>query len=141
LNVISISIPALRDRLVDIPRIAVKQLRFFAARSGKPSLSFAPEALAAMQTYPWPGNLRELRNVIERAAILAEGNQIEATDLGDVAHRRAELRLGDRVSLEEIENEHIRRVLENSRTVDEAAQILEIDPATLYRRKKRLGQG
>jgi two-component system, NtrC family, response regulator AlgB len=139
LNVISIPMPPLRDRLMDIPRIASKQLRFFSTRSGKPSLTFAPDAVSAMQVYSWPGNLRELSNVIERAVILADGDRIEAADLGDVAQRRSELRLGDRVSLEQIENEHIRRVLENSRTVDEAAQVLGIDPATLYRRKKRLG--
>ena len=139
LNVISISIPPLRDRVRDIPRISSKQLGFFATRSGKPSLTFAPEAVIAMQAYWWPGNLRELSNVIERAVILADGDRIEPADLGDVAQRRSELRLGDQVSLEQIENEHIRRVLENSRTVDEAAQVLGIDPATLYRRKKRLG--
>jgi two-component system, NtrC family, response regulator AlgB len=82
--------------------------------------------------------LRELRNVIERAVILAETDRIEAGDLGDIAQNAAESRLGGRVSLEEIENEHIRKVLANSRTIDEAADILQIDPATLYRRKKRL---
>ena len=91
-----------------------------------------------MRTYSWPGNLRELRNVIERAVILAETNRIEASDLADIAQGITELRLGGRASLEEIENEHIRKVLANSRTIDEAAHILQIDPATLYRRKKRL---
>jgi NtrC-family two-component system response regulator AlgB len=138
LNVISIQIPPLRDRSVDLPRIAEKQLQFFSRRSGKPALNFAPEAMQAMRTYSWPGNLRELRNVIERAVILAEGDRIEASDLGDIAQGTTEFRLGGRASLEEIENEHIRKVLANSRTIDEAAHILGIDPATLYRRKKRL---
>jgi two-component system, NtrC family, response regulator AlgB len=138
LNVISIHIPPLRDRSVDLPRIAEKQLQFFSRRSGKPGLLFTPEAIQAMRAYSWPGNLRELRNVIERAVILAETDRIEAGDLGDIAQNAAESRLGGRVSLEEIENEHIRKVLANSRTIDEAADILQIDPATLYRRKKRL---
>jgi NtrC-family two-component system response regulator AlgB len=138
LNVISIPIPPLRDRSVDLPRIAEKQLQFFSMRSGKPGLTFSPEALQAMRAYSWPGNLRELRNVIERAVILAEADKIEAADLGDIAGSVTEFRLGGRASLEEIENEHIRKVLANSRTIDEAAQILQIDPATLYRRKKRL---
>jgi two-component system, NtrC family, response regulator AlgB len=138
LNVISIHIPPLRDRSVDVPRIAEKQLQFFSKRSGKPDLTFAPEAMQAMRSYWWPGNLRELRNVIERAVILAETNRIEAGDLGDIAQAATEFRLGGRVSLEEIENQHIRKVLANSRTIDEAAHILQIDPATLYRRKKRL---
>jgi len=138
LNVISIQIPPLRDRAVDLPRIAEKQLQFFSKRSGKPSLSFSPEAMQAMRAYLWPGNLRELRNVIERAVILADGDRIEPSDLGDIAQGTTEFRLGGRASLEEIENEHIRKVLANSRTIDEAAHILQIDPATLYRRKKKL---
>ena len=138
LNVISIHIPPLRDRTVDLQRIAEKQLQFFAARSGKAGLTFSAEAMQAMRSYSWPGNLRELRNVIERAVILAETNRIEASDLADIAQAITELRLGGKASLEEIENEHIRKVLANSRTIDEAAQILQIDPATLYRRKKRL---
>ncbi|MBV8275064.1 MAG: sigma-54-dependent Fis family transcriptional regulator [Verrucomicrobia bacterium] len=138
LNVISIQIPPLRDRSVDLPRIAEKQLGFFSRRSGKPDLTFSPEAMQAMRAYSWPGNLRELRNVIERAVILAESDRIEPSDLGDIAEGTTEFRLGGRASLEEIENEHIRKVLANSRTIDEAAHILRIDPATLYRRKKRL---
>jgi NtrC-family two-component system response regulator AlgB len=138
LNVISIHIPPLRDRSVDVQRIAEKQLQFFSRRSGKLGLTFSPEAMQAMWAYSWPGNLRELRNVIERAVILAETDRIEAGDLGDIAQNNAEFRLGGRVSLEEVENEHIRKVLANSRTIDEAAHILQIDPATLYRRKKRL---
>ena len=138
LNVISIQIPPLRDRSVDLPRIAEKQLQFFSRRSGKPDLTFSPEVMQAMRAYSWPGNLRELRNVIERAVILAESDRIEPSDLGDIAEGTTEFRLGGRASLEEIENEHIRKVLANSRTIDEAAHILRIDPATLYRRKKRL---
>jgi len=138
LNVISIHIPPLRDRAVDLPRIAEKQLQFFSRRSGKPDLTFSPEAMQAMRAYSWPGNLRELRNVIERAVILADGDRIEPSDLGDIAQGTTEFRLGGRASLEEIENEHIRKVLANSRTIDEAAHILQIDPATLYRRKKKL---
>jgi two-component system, NtrC family, response regulator AlgB len=128
----------LRDLAVDLPRIAEKQLQFFSKRSGKPSLRFSPEAMQAMRAYSWPGNLRELRNVIERAVILADGDRIEPSDLGDIAQGATEFRLGGRASLEEIENEHIRKVLANSRTIDEAAHILQIDPATLYRRKKKL---
>ena len=138
LNVISITLPPLRDRLVDLNRIAARQLRFFAPRSGRGSLQFSAEALTALQHYPWPGNLRELRNVIERAAILAEGDWIEPTDLADLALARQEPRIGGPATLSELENEHIRRVLANSRTIEEAANSLGIDPATLYRRKKKL---
>jgi NtrC-family two-component system response regulator AlgB len=138
LNVISITLPPLRNRLVDLNRIATKQLRFFAARSGRGSLQFSPEALTVLQHYSWPGNLRELRNVIERAAILAEGDWIEPADLADLALPQQEPRIGGPATLSELENEHIRRVLANSRTIEEAAHTLGIDPATLYRRKKKL---
>ena len=138
LNVITITLPPLRDRLVDLARIADKQLRFFGARSGRNSLQFSPEALSALQQYSWPGNLGELRNVIERAAILAEGDRIQPDDLADLAEVRQEPRIGGPATLTELENEHIRRVLANSRTIEEAANTLGIDPATLYRRKKKL---
>jgi NtrC-family two-component system response regulator AlgB len=138
LNVITITLPSLRDRLVDLARIADKQLRFFGTRSGRNSLRFSSEAVSVLQQYSWPGNLRELRNVIERAAILAEGDWIQPDDLADLAGVRQEPRIGGPATLTELENEHIRRVLANSRTIEEAANTLGIDPATLYRRKKKL---
>jgi NtrC-family two-component system response regulator AlgB len=138
LNVITITLPPLRERLVDLARIANKQLEFFGARSGRSSLRFSPEALSALEHYSWPGNLRELRNVIERGAILAEGDWIEPEDLADLAIAPQEPRLGGPATLSDLENEHIRRVLANSRTIEEAANTLGIDPATLYRRKKKL---
>jgi NtrC-family two-component system response regulator AlgB len=140
LNVISITLPPLRERGADIPRLAGKYLTFLARQAGKRLEGFSKEALAKMQAYAWPGNLRELRNVIERVVILGSGSMIQADDLaiGPEGEQRAQARLGARVSLEAIENEHIRRVLAQSRTVDEAAEVLGIDPATLYRRKKRL---
>jgi NtrC-family two-component system response regulator AlgB len=91
-----------------------------------------------MRRYDWPGNLRELRNVIERAVILSEGPEVGLEDLGHLKESTPEPSIGGSATLEEIENEHIRRVLANSRTVDEAAATLGIDPATLYRRKKKL---
>jgi NtrC-family two-component system response regulator AlgB len=91
-----------------------------------------------MKSYNWPGNLRELRNLIERAVILGGGDEIGADDLTEIIQARSELRLGGDVTLEELDNEHMRRVIANSRTVDEAAAVLGVDPATLYRRKKKL---
>jgi NtrC-family two-component system response regulator AlgB len=97
--------------------------------------------MTAMQRYPWPGNLRELRNVIERAVILAPGSMIGLSDLPEnVAHPRpAEISVGARVSLDELESEHIRQVLATSRNLDDAATTLGIDPATLYRKRTKLG--
>jgi NtrC-family two-component system response regulator AlgB len=138
LNVISVRLPPLRERVNDIERLALGHLRFLAAHSGKPARAFSPEAVEALRAYPWPGNLRELRNVIERAVILSTGERIEPADLVDDLHPVTELRLGGKFSLEEIEAEHLRRVVANTRTLEEAAAILRIDPATLYRKRKKL---
>jgi two-component system, NtrC family, response regulator AlgB len=138
LNVITLRLPPLRERPQDLERIAKRQLDFFAHRAGKRFTGFAAEALETMKSYNWPGNLRELRNLIERAVILGGGDEIGADDLAEIIQARSELRVGGDVTLEELDNEHMRRVIANSRTVDEAAAVLGVDPATLYRRKKKL---
>jgi NtrC-family two-component system response regulator AlgB len=146
LNVISIRVPALRERAADVLRIARGYLRFFARQCGKKVEGFSVAAEQAILNYSWPGNLRELRNVVERAVILAAGNRIEPSDLPDnlspglhdAADGRA-VEAGTRMTLEELENEHLRRVLAGTTSLEEAAQILGIDPATLYRKRKKLG--
>ena len=138
LNVISFRLPPLRERLQDLEPIASRHLEFFAHRAGKQFHGFSVAALETMRSYSWPGNLRELRNLIERAVILGGGDEVGADDLAEIIQVRSEFRVGGRVTLEEIENEHIRKVIANSRTIDEAATVLGIDPATLYRRKKKL---
>ena len=96
------------------------------------------EAADRMRGYGWPGNLRELRNVLERAVILSAGEQIEDPAIcPENIFNHSEISLGGKISLAEIEEEHIRRVIENSRTLEEAARILDIDPATLYRKRKK----
>jgi two-component system, NtrC family, response regulator AlgB len=138
LNVISFRLPPLRERIQDLEPIARRHLEFFAQRAGKQFRGFSVAALGTMRSYSWPGNLRELRNLIERAVILGGGDEVGADDLAEIIQVRSEFRVGGRVTLEEIENEHIRKVIANSRTIDEAATVLGIDPATLYRRKKKL---
>jgi NtrC-family two-component system response regulator AlgB len=137
LNVISFELPPLRDRIQDLERIAKRQIEFFATHAGKPIRNISADALSAMQTYAWPGNLRELRNMIERAVILGSEEEIGIGDLPQINLSPSEPRIGGRIALEELQNEHIRRVISNSRTVDEAAAILDVDPATLYRWKKK----
>ena len=142
LNVITIEMPPLRLRPLDLASLARQHLALFARQSARPHKDFTPAALSAMQRYPWPGNLRELRNVIERAVILATGDKIDVTDFPD-SLRNAQptgAAIGHRVSLDELEREHIRRIIEISSSMDEAAQILGIDPATLYRKRKRYAE-
>jgi two-component system, NtrC family, response regulator AlgB len=138
LNVITLRLPPLRERPQDLERIAKRHLDFFAQRAGKQFRGFSQAALETMRAYHWPGNLRELRNLIERAVILGGGDEIGADAFAEIVQGQSELRVGGNVTFEELENEHMRRVIANSRTIDEAAEILGVDPATLYRRKKKL---
>jgi NtrC-family two-component system response regulator AlgB len=138
LNVISLTMPPLRERAADIPRLAERMLTFFAGHSGKPATRLSPEAADALEKHPWPGNLRELRNVIERAVILSTGDSIGVADLSESIQPSSDMHLGGRYSLEAIENEHIRGVIATTHSLEEAATVLGIDPATLYRRRKKL---
>lgn len=138
LNVIAITLPPLRDRLNDLEKLALSHLHFVAAHCGKTIDGISPTALDLMKRYRWRGNIRELRNVVERAAILTSGPSIEAHDLietldGDTQ----ELRIGGKLTLAEVEAAHIQRVMANSATLEEAATVLGIDPATLYRKRKK----
>ncbi len=110
-------------------------------RREKTIAGFTDEALSALQTYNWPGNVRELRNVIERAVVLCSGPQIGLEHLPGnfLPHATTELELGDPVPLDKLEELHIRKVLARAKSLDEAARILEMDPATLWRRRKRYG--
>ncbi len=141
LNVIGVVLPGLRDRPADLARLAESYRRFFAAQLGKKVERFSPDVRAAFGAYPWPGNLRELRNVIERAVILAAGPAIERCDLPDEFRVQPApgIAVGARVTIDALEAEHIRRVLALSRNLDEAARTLGIDPATLYRKRQKLG--
>ena len=139
LNVISLVLPPLRERVSDIEHVVSSQLKFFAIHAGKKAKTVSPAALEHMRRYHWPGNLRELRNVVERAVILSSGEEIEPQDLGDTMLETSDIRIGGKVSLADLENEHIHRVVENAKTLEEAAGILGIDPATLYRKRKKHG--
>ena len=142
LNVITIEMPPLRQRALDLQSLAQQHLKLFARQSGRPIKEFTSAALASMQRYPWPGNLRELRNVIERAVILTKQDKIDVNDFPDTLRgaQPSGAIIGNRVSLDELEREHIMRIVEIAGSMDEAAQILGIDPATLYRKRKRYAE-
>lgn len=140
LNVIQIEIPPLRERPDDIATLAYGLLIFFGKSCHKTLLGFTDEALHLLKSYSWPGNVRELRNVIERAVILCEGNRIAIDHLPENMHATDKaIRIGDPVPLDKIEEEHIRRVLASTRSLQEAADLLGIDQATLWRRRKQYG--
>jgi NtrC-family two-component system response regulator AlgB len=142
LKVIGVEMPALVDRPGDLPVLIDNYLKFFAATKGQPKLKFSREASLALADYPWPGNLRELRNVVERAVILASGEEIQPSDLPEEFTADGEdsaVRPGHFVTIDRLEEEHIRRVVAKVDSLDQAARILGIDIATLYRKRKRLG--
>ena len=143
-KVVPLHLPALRERRADLLRIATGYLSFCAAQCRKRIAGFSPQAEQALHRYEWPGNLRELRNVVERAAILAEGETIQLLDLPEEINRLLEgqssdVLLGGDFTLEDLENEHIRRVIRRVKKRKYAAQILGIDSVTLYRKRKRFG--
>ncbi|TAK94128.1 MAG: sigma-54-dependent Fis family transcriptional regulator [Verrucomicrobia bacterium] len=143
LNVISVYMPALKERLADLPAIADGYLHFFAQQCGKHLKGLSKEVEFALRQYSWPGNLRELRNVIERAVILSSGREVTLSELPEKINPTADQRaargvqVGERVSLDQLEQEHIALVVQQSATLEEAAKVLGIDPATLYRKRKK----
>jgi NtrC-family two-component system response regulator AlgB len=139
LNVIEVRVPPLRERREDIGRLARRFLGFFARAAGRPPLELSAEAEAALQAYDWPGNVRELRNAMERAVILWPAPVLgrEALPARIAAHGVDLPRLGGDYTLDEIEREHLLRVLGRAPTLEEAARILGIDASTLWRKRKR----
>jgi NtrC-family two-component system response regulator AlgB len=120
--------------------MAADMLGSFAAQYRKAIAGFSDEARLALRQYAWPGNLRELRNVVERAAILCTAEQVGVEHLPPgLAPRTPPVQLGDPVPLDLVEQHHIRRVLGSTRSLQEAADILGIDQATLWRKRKRYG--
>jgi NtrC-family two-component system response regulator AlgB len=139
LNVIEIVVPALRERPEDILAMAHHFLQFFAKAAARPVPELTPEAEAALLSYAWPGNVRELRNAIERAVILVPARTFGADALPEriAAHATISPRLGGEFTLDQIEREHIERVVSHAATLDDAAKTLGIDASTLYRKRKR----
>ncbi|HZV36328.1 MAG TPA: sigma-54 dependent transcriptional regulator [Verrucomicrobiae bacterium] len=144
LNVISVEMPPLRSRQDDLLRFADHYLKYFSKQCARSVPKVSSSAAGHMLAYSWPGNLRELRNAIERAVILAKGDELHAEDLpgdldGDSKNGDMDLQPGALISLEKLEELHMRKVLERTSTVTEAAHILGIDQATIYRKRKKLG--
>ena len=81
LNVIPITLPPLRERKEDIPRLATFFLQKYSLETKKPGMRFVPEALEALATHDWPGNVRELENIVERAVVLSSGAEIQPEEL------------------------------------------------------------
>lgn len=144
LNVITLTVPPLRQRPEDILPLARGFLAHFCRTNHKQLVAFSPEAEAALAGHSWPGNVRELRNAVERAVILGSGDGIQRRDLPEAlapatGKAGTSPAIGDAITLAVLEELHIRRVLAKAASLQEAADILDIDQATLWRRRKLYG--
>ena len=141
LDVFSLRMPALRERPNDILAIAESQLRQLSGQAGKSISGFSEAARQLLQRYSWPGNIRELRNAIERAIILCAGDVLDVRDFPATLTEGAATTpfLGGEYSTEEIEAEHIRQVLARKTSIQDAADVLKMDRSTLLRKRKSLG--
>jgi len=138
LNVVEIELPPLRDRREDIEPLAAGMLRFFGRANHKSFQGFTPEAAEAMVGYGWPGNLRELRNMIERVAIFCKSEHVGRQCLPEkIRSSEGSPQPDEAASLERIEEMHIRRVLASSPSLQKAAEALGIDQATLWRKRRK----
>ncbi|AKV04416.1 Response regulator of zinc sigma-54-dependent two-component system [Labilithrix luteola] len=148
LNVLSLVMTPLRERREDLSALSAHYLARAKVRQNRSDLLLSSGAERAIRGYGWPGNLRELRNAIERGVILSPGPSIEPEDLGVPAITEgasagttspAEITIGGDVSLDALEREHIARVIARSTTLEAAAKLLGIDSTTLQRKRKRYG--
>jgi NtrC-family two-component system response regulator AlgB len=138
LNVITLHLPPLRERREDILNLADRFLARFVKEYSRPARCFSDEAREALLSYRWPGNIRELRNVVERASIICPQERVEISHLGMAeAPTNSTPRIGAALSLDELEKAHIGAVLATADTLDQAAKTLGIDASTLYRKRKQ----
>jgi DNA-binding NtrC family response regulator len=139
LNTIEIRIPPLRERREDIPLLAAQFLKRYAQRYRKPITGFRSEAMDTMLRYSWPGNVRELDHTLERAVLLADGDQIRPNDLSLATPTDAATRL-EQMTLEEVEKALIQKALARvNGNVSEAARDLGLSRSAMYRRLERYG--
>ena len=143
LNVIHLIIPPLRERLEDIPLLALHFLDKFCLENDRPPMGFSPAAMTVLKSYAWPGNVRELQNVVERAVALTTGPTVELEDLPDEVRRHSpandKIVLPVGATMDEIERAAILQTLKKTGGDKElAARLLGIGLATLYRRLKEM---
>ncbi len=142
ISTLPLLVPALRDRVEDIPRLAEVFIQRFATDLGRGGVTLSPAAVEALKAYSWPGNVRELRNVLERAVLLSGANELTPKDLPfdpSPARPASDEDDGD-MTLGALERRHIERVLRrHGGRVEDAAHVLGIPRSSLYQKLKRFG--
>jgi formate hydrogenlyase transcriptional activator len=141
LNVFPVLLPPLRARQEDIPALVKHFVEIYARRMDKQIEHITPDTMSALTSYPWPGNIRELQNFIERSVIVSSGNVLCPPLAG--LRGAAETESLEAVTLEDAERDHIRKILEQTRWIvagpKGAAARLGIKRSTLYFRMQKLG--
>jgi DNA-binding NtrC family response regulator len=139
LNTVEIHLPALRERREDIPALAAHFLARYAQRYRVQVRGFAPAAVQTMMQYAWPGNVRELEHTLERAVLMAQGEDVQVSDLGLNLQRPQGQNL-EELSIEEVESILVRKALQRFHgNVSQAAEALGLSRGALYRRMERYG--
>jgi transcriptional regulator with PAS, ATPase and Fis domain len=147
INVVTIHLPPLADRIGDIPLLAERFLRQFCRTHVKEKQEITERAMESLQRYPWPGNVRELENVIERAVLLSKGPHIDLDDLPQALVMQSQLaaqpgykQMSLKQAMTEPEKATIRAALEaNNWNRQKTAKALQINRTTLYKKMKRYG--
>ena len=139
LNTVEVSLPPLRDRREDIPLLATHFLRRHSSHYGQEVKAFDRTAMQMLLEHSWPGNVRELEHAVERACLMANGDQVTVDDLGLRERRDGVARL-EQMSLEEAERYLIQKALSRAdNNVSQAADALGLSRSALYRRLQRFG--
>ncbi|MDP1831440.1 MAG: sigma-54 dependent transcriptional regulator [Geothrix sp.] len=141
ISVIQISVPPLRERAEDIPDFAQRLLDRLTSECGREPMKLTQSGLMKLQKHLWPGNIRELRNVLERALMGASSSEIHALDLDFASSPQARIQEGlPKMTLKELERHYIIQILhEEGGQVDRAAKRLDIPRSTLYQKLKTFG--
>ena len=140
LNVVTVTLPRLSERVEDIASLAEQFARHFASRNGRNGIRISGDALKSLSEYDYPGNVRELRNIIEQAVVACDGETIGVTNLPEYLRSAARLIQSKqrKPSLAEIEAVYIREVLEFTRgNKTKSAEILGISRKNLYEKMRR----
>ena len=156
LNVVPVHLPALSERREDIPELAARFAARFAAEQRLPTPNFSGDAIAALQAYDWPGNVRQLRNVIERTIILAPASRVASIEIDmlppEVLNEQAQLSPGEAVKAimgtplrearETFEREYLRvQIRRFSGNISRTANFIGMERSALHRKLKALGIG
>jgi transcriptional regulator with PAS, ATPase and Fis domain len=144
LDVVHIALPPLRERAADLGELAQQLVGKYAAKHGREVTDIAPEALALLSEYEFPGNVRELSNIVERAVIVASGERIEASDLPEPIRLavRVQRRRARPLTLAEVEAEYVAEMLAAAKgNKTEAARKLGISRKNLYEKLARVKEG